>query len=114
MTWAEAAWFRYSAAMPDYCLYFHNVVILLLVYTLAPLPLALLELCAPAASLPYKLQPRVRLSPAAFLRCYMDTARILLLTVGPLAFVSYPAVKVHTGAGARTHYLFLHERPSIH
>ena len=44
MTWAEAAWFRYSAATPDYCLYCHNVVILLVVYTLAPLPLALLEL----------------------------------------------------------------------
>lgn len=95
MTWSEAAWFRYSAATPDYCLYCHNVVILLVVYTLAPLPLALLELRAPPKlTSPYKLQPRVRLSPAEFLRCYKDTARVLLLTVGALQLVSYPAVKV--------------------
>ncbi|XP_062217092.1 very-long-chain aldehyde decarbonylase GL1-10-like [Phragmites australis] len=100
MTWSEAAWFRYSAATPDYCLYCHNVVILLVVYTLAPLPLALFELCAPAKlTAPYKLQPRVRLSPAAFLRCYRDTARVLLLTVGALQLVSYPVVKM---VGIRT------------
>uniref|UniRef100_A0A453J476 Uncharacterized protein n=1 Tax=Aegilops tauschii subsp. strangulata TaxID=200361 RepID=A0A453J476_AEGTS len=47
MTRAEAAWLRYSASMPDHLLYCHNVAILLLLYTLAPLPLALLELRAP-------------------------------------------------------------------
>ncbi|KAL6658559.1 hypothetical protein ACP70R_004145 [Stipagrostis hirtigluma subsp. patula] len=100
MTWAEAAWFRYSATTPDYCLYSHNIVILLIVYTLAPLPLALLELRAPAKlTSPYKLQPHVRHSPAAFLRCYWATARVLLLTVGALQLVSYPAVKM---VGIRT------------
>ncbi|KAK3148623.1 hypothetical protein QOZ80_3BG0297320 [Eleusine coracana subsp. coracana] len=100
MTRAEAAWFRYSAGTPDYCLYCHNIVFLLVVYTLAPLPLALLELRAPATlTSPYKLQPRVRLSPAAFFRCYKDTARVLLLTVGALQLVSYPAVKM---VGIRT------------
>ncbi|TVT98203.1 hypothetical protein EJB05_56522, partial [Eragrostis curvula] len=101
--WAEAAWFRYSAATPDFCLYYPNIVILLLVYTVAPLPLALLELRAPPkATSPYKLQPRVRLSQAAFFRCYKDTARVLLLTVGVLQFVSYPAVKVGMVVGIRT------------
>jgi len=100
MTWAEAAWFRYSAATPDYCLYCHNVVILLVVYTLAPLPLALLELRAPAKlTSPYKVQPRVRLTAAEFLRCYKATARLLLLTVGALQLVSYPAVRM---VGIRT------------
>jgi len=100
MTWAEAAWFRYSAATPDYCLYCHNVVILLAVYTLAPLPLALLELRAPAKlTSPYKVQPRVRLTAAEFLRCYKATARLLLLTVGALQLVSYPAVRM---VGIRT------------
>ncbi|KAL6626398.1 hypothetical protein ACP70R_030124 [Stipagrostis hirtigluma subsp. patula] len=96
LTWAEAAWFRYSAATPDYCLCFHTFVNLLLLYSLAPLPLALLELCLPAKlTSPYKLQPRVRLSPAAFLRCYLDTARVLVLvTVGPFLFASYPVVKM--------------------
>ena len=98
MTWAEAAWFRYSAATPDYCLYCHNVVILLVVYTLAPLPLALLELRAPPKlTSPYKVQPRVRLTAAEFLRCYKDTARVLvLLTIGPLLYLPYPVVKVRT------------------
>ncbi|TVU48665.1 hypothetical protein EJB05_08309 [Eragrostis curvula] len=100
MTWAEAAWFRYSARTPDYLLYCHNIAILFVVYTVAPLPLALLELRAPPKlTSPYKLQPRVRLSPAAFLRCYKDTARVLLLTVGALQLVSYPAVKM---VGIRT------------
>jgi 4,4-dimethyl-9beta,19-cyclopropylsterol-4alpha-methyl oxidase len=44
MTGAEAAWFSYSASMSDHLLYCHNVAILLVVYTLAPLPLALLDL----------------------------------------------------------------------
>ncbi|KAL6626399.1 hypothetical protein ACP70R_030125 [Stipagrostis hirtigluma subsp. patula] len=96
LTWPEAAWFRYSAATPDYCLYFQTFVNLLLLYSLAPLPLALLELCLPAKlTSPYKLQPRVRLPPAAFLRCYLHAARVLvLLTVGPLLFAPYPIVKM--------------------
>ncbi|KQK20571.1 hypothetical protein BRADI_1g55400v3 [Brachypodium distachyon] len=93
MTRAEGAWFGYSAAVPDRWLYCHNVPVLLLVSTIAPLPLALLGLTA------YKLQPRVRLSPAAFLRCYLDITRVLLLTVGPLSLVSYPAGKM---VGIRT------------
>jgi 4,4-dimethyl-9beta,19-cyclopropylsterol-4alpha-methyl oxidase len=97
MTGAEAAWFSYSASMSDHLLYCHNVAILLVVYTLAPLPLALLDLLsAPRAVMsPLKLQPRApRLSPAEFLRCYLDTARVLLLTVGMLSIVSFPVVQV--------------------
>ncbi|KAF7100295.1 hypothetical protein CFC21_101827 [Triticum aestivum] len=99
MSYAEGAWFRYSAGMPDYYLYCHIVPMLLIVYTLLSVPLALFELGAPSIALRYKLQPRVQLSPAAFLRCYMDTMRILLVTIAPLHLVSYPAVKM---AGIRT------------
>ncbi|KAM0877483.1 hypothetical protein ACQ4PT_035457 [Festuca glaucescens] len=67
MAWAESAWFRYSVSLPDYCLYYHVVPILLLVYVLAPLPLAMYEHGAPAASLPI---------------------------VGPIQLVSYPSVKM--------------------
>ncbi|KAK1604656.1 hypothetical protein QYE76_028329 [Lolium multiflorum] len=102
MTGAETAWFSYSASVPDHVLYCHNVAILLLVYTLAPLPLALLDLLSAqrAVTSPLKLQPRApRLSPADFLRCYLDTARVLLLTVGMLSIVSFPVVKM---VGIRT------------
>ncbi|XP_044980148.1 very-long-chain aldehyde decarbonylase GL1-10-like isoform X1 [Hordeum vulgare subsp. vulgare] len=107
LTHAEAAWLGYSATVPDHLLYCHNVAILLLLYTIAPLPLALLELRArragpgePLFSLQrLKLQPRACLSPAAILRCYLDTARVLLLTVGTLSLVSYPAVRA---VGIRT------------
>ncbi|KAM0837935.1 hypothetical protein ACQ4PT_061306 [Festuca glaucescens] len=94
MAWAESAWFRYSVSLPDYCLYYHVVPILPLVYVLAPLPLAMYEHGAPAASLKHKLQPRVRLSPAVIFRCFMDTVRRLVPIVGPIQLVSYPAVKM--------------------
>ncbi|CAM0871051.1 unnamed protein product [Alopecurus aequalis] len=108
MTGAEAAWLRYSACVPDHLLYCHNVAILLVVYTLAPLPLALLELRARAAPEgtaavllrpSNKLQPRALLSAAQFLRCYLDTARVLLITAGVLSIVSFPVVKM---VGTRT------------
>jgi len=81
MTWAEAAWF-----------------LLCVVYTLVPLPLALLELrtSAKQTSPPYKLQPRVRRTPADFIRCYKNTVRVVAPAAGALQLVSYPAVKVHT------------------
>jgi len=56
LTWAEATWFRYSAAMPDHWLLWHNTLILFLAHVLVPLPLALLERLAPAFAMRYKLQ----------------------------------------------------------
>ncbi|KAG8092434.1 hypothetical protein GUJ93_ZPchr0012g21250 [Zizania palustris] len=100
MTPAEALWFSYSAAMPDYFLFWHNILFLLVVFTLAPLPVALLELRTPAAVAPYKLQPQVRLSPSEFFRCYKEVMRIFFVVIGPLQLVSYPIVKmvgIHTG-----------------
>uniref|UniRef100_A0A0A9D2I5 aldehyde oxygenase (deformylating) n=1 Tax=Arundo donax TaxID=35708 RepID=A0A0A9D2I5_ARUDO len=97
MTWAEAAWYRYSAAMPDYWLHCHSTFILFVVYTIAPLPLVVLEQIAPAVVLPYKLQPQVWVSPAATLRCYRDTACMFLLAIG-LQLVSYPTVVKMMGA----------------
>jgi plant 4,4-dimethylsterol C-4alpha-methyl-monooxygenase len=94
MTSTEALWFRYTAAVPDYHLYCCNILFLFVVFTLAPLPVALLELRAPAAVAPYKLQPRVRLSKAVFVRCYKDVLRVFFFVIGPLQLVSYPAVKV--------------------
>uniref|UniRef100_A0ACD5U7L2 Uncharacterized protein n=1 Tax=Avena sativa TaxID=4498 RepID=A0ACD5U7L2_AVESA len=98
MTAAESLWFSYSASLPDHLLYCHNVAILLIVYTIAPLPFALLDILRSPS--PPKLQPRApRLTPAQILRCYLDTARILLLTVGALSIFSFPVVRA---VGIRT------------
>ncbi|KAK3135896.1 hypothetical protein QOZ80_5BG0424900 [Eleusine coracana subsp. coracana] len=94
MTCAEATWFQYSATMPDYWLWWHTALVFLVFYTLTPLPLALLEHLAPAVALKYKLQPRVRLSPAALFRCYRDSARLVLIVMSPCLIVFYPIVKV--------------------
>ena len=94
MTRAEAAWYQYSAAMPDSWLHCHTTFILFVIYTITPLPLVVLEQFAPSVVLPYKLQPRVRLPLAASLRCYMEAACFFPLAVG-FQLVSYPAaVKV--------------------
>ncbi|XP_073002488.1 very-long-chain aldehyde decarbonylase GL1-10-like [Typha latifolia] len=39
----EPVWFHYSARMPDYILFFHSFLCLLIAYTLAPLPVAFLN-----------------------------------------------------------------------
>ncbi|OAY69568.1 Methylsterol monooxygenase 1-1 [Ananas comosus] len=99
LTAAESLWFRYSARVPDPLLYYHNVLFLLVIFTLAPLPLALLELRLPSAIDAYKLQPKTRLSAASFAKCYWDVMRVFILVVGPLQLVSYPTIKL---VGIRT------------
>jgi 4,4-dimethyl-9beta,19-cyclopropylsterol-4alpha-methyl oxidase len=104
MTAPEALWLRLTATVPDYYLYCLNILFLLVVFTLAPLPVALLELRAPRAVQPYKLQPRVRLTRAEFLRCYRDVMRIFFLVIGPLQLLSYPAVKVGSASRLDSHF----------
>ncbi|WOL00043.1 methylsterol monooxygenase 1-1 [Canna indica] len=93
LTTAEALWFRYSAQIPDYLLYYHNILFLFIIFSLAPLPIALIELGLPAAVSPYKLQPKVRHPPGSFWRCYKDVMRVFIFVVGPLQLVSYPTIK---------------------
>ena len=100
LTWAEATWFRYSAAMPDHWLLWHNTLILFLAHVLVPLPLA------PAFAMRYKLQPGVRLSQAAVARYFRDTVRVYLLVLVPYQLISYPVVKVSRS-------LAIHESASI-
>lgn len=95
----EAAWLRYSAGAHDFWLYAHNIVFLLLVYSLAPLPVALLELARPETIRKYKLQPKVRYSAGKVYACYKDVVKTFVLAVGPLQLLSYPAIK---GVGIRT------------
>ncbi|RZS22528.1 hypothetical protein BHM03_00055317, partial [Ensete ventricosum] len=93
LTAAETAWFRYSAGMHDFWLYAHNVVFLLLVYTLAPLPFVMAELKRPKAIQKYKLQPSVHFPVATFVKCYKNVVKTFIVAVGPLQLLSYPTVK---------------------
>ena len=80
--------------MPDYLLYFQNFIFVLAVFTLVPLPIALIELWAPHALAPYKIQLNVNHPPVSFFQCYKDVVRIFLLVVAPLQLTSYRTVKV--------------------
>ncbi|KAK8955963.1 Methylsterol monooxygenase 1-1 [Platanthera guangdongensis] len=93
LTYAENLWFRYSASMPDYLLYYHNFVFLFLIFTLAPLPIAVTEIFRPSIIAPFKLQPKINLPPSSFLRCYKDVLTAFCLVVVPLQLISYPSVK---------------------
>jgi plant 4,4-dimethylsterol C-4alpha-methyl-monooxygenase len=91
---AETFWFNYSATMPDYLLYYHNLLFLFVVFTLVPLPIALIELWFPRAVAPYKIQPKVNLAPVSFIKCYMNVFRVFVFVIGPLQLSSYPTIKV--------------------
>uniref|UniRef100_K3YKY7 Uncharacterized protein n=1 Tax=Setaria italica TaxID=4555 RepID=K3YKY7_SETIT len=93
---AEAAWFRYSAGMPDCWLLWHNTLIILPLQTLAPLPWVLLERLAPSFAMQYKLQPKERRlsQQAAVGRYFRDRAGVFSLVVVSFQLLSYPVVKM--------------------
>lgn len=110
LTAVEAVWFQYSSGMHDFCLYAHNIVFLLLVYSVAPLPVALAELKRPKAIHKYKLQPKVHVPVADVLKCYKNVVKTFLFAVGPLQLVSFPTIKVPltTTILAATTHAFMH------
>jgi hypothetical protein len=84
LTWAEAWWFWYSARMPDFWLMWHIALVYFVMYAIVPLPLLLLQQLAPAITLKYKLQPRVKLpSPIAILQYMRDNTLLALFIIGP-------------------------------
>lgn len=95
LTAGETLWFRYTATVPDYHIYYINIAFLFIIFTLIPLPVALVELCFPSLISRFKLQPKIHLSPSSFLRCYLSVVRVFILAVGPLQVLSYPSVKVY-------------------
>ncbi|XP_078445581.1 very-long-chain aldehyde decarbonylase GL1-10-like isoform X2 [Wolffia australiana] len=99
LTAAESLWFRYSANVPDWLLYCHNILFLFLVFTLVPLPLAMIELKFPHFLLRYKIQPKSHLPIADFRRCYVEVLKVFFLAVGPLQLLSFPMIKL---VGIRT------------
>lgn len=96
MTWVEAAWFRYSAAMPDSWLLCHNILGAAIAFLVVPLPLLLLEQLAPAIALRYKLQPQVPSpSPTAQLCNIRHSGRKALLAYAPHQLFYLIAFKVY-------------------
>ncbi|KAG6504576.1 hypothetical protein ZIOFF_036910 [Zingiber officinale] len=94
LTFLEVVWFRYSSRMPDYLLYYHSILCIFVVFTLAPLPLALIELGLPASISPFKIQPKVRHPPTLFFHCYKEAMWTLILSVGSFQLTCYPVFKV--------------------
>ncbi|KAG6468515.1 hypothetical protein ZIOFF_073203 [Zingiber officinale] len=90
LTFTEDIWFRYTARMPDYLLFYHNIIFLFIIFYLTPLPLALIELGFPASVSSFKIQPKICLPLTSFFQCYMDVMWVFLLVVGPLQLTSYP------------------------
>ncbi|XP_021904318.1 methylsterol monooxygenase 1-1-like [Carica papaya] len=89
---AEKLWFKYSAKQPDFLLYYHNLPLFFLFYTLAPLPYILVHLLCSKKTQIYKLQPK-NYTFSDMLTCYTRVIRTYLLTVGFLQVFSYPVVK---------------------
>ncbi|GLJ30319.1 hypothetical protein SUGI_0599790 [Cryptomeria japonica] len=55
----ENLWFRFSAKMLDIWLYFHTIWIVLIVFSMVPLPLFILELVKARGLQKYKIQPKI-------------------------------------------------------
>lgn len=94
LTWGETLWFNYSATKSDYFLYCHNILFLLVIFSVVPLPFVFVELMRSAGFDKYKIQPKVRMSLSEMLRCYKDVMTMFFLVVGPLQLVSYPSIKM--------------------
>lgn len=80
-------------------------------YAIVPLPLLLLQQLAPAFTLKYKLQPRVKQpSPIAILQYMRDNTRLALFIIGP-----FPAIYSAAFKGLYTANLFVKfTKPSRH
>ncbi|KAE9597719.1 hypothetical protein Lal_00041457 [Lupinus albus] len=94
LTVAETLWFNYSAKKSDYFLFCHNIVFLLIIYSLVPLPIIFLEIKRVLPFDKYKIQFNVRLSFKEMFKCYKDVMIMFFLVVGPLQLVSYPSIKM--------------------
>ncbi|PIA57185.1 hypothetical protein AQUCO_00600133v1 [Aquilegia coerulea] len=92
LTNMEKLWISYSATKSNYFLYAHNVIFVIIFYTLVPLPLALFELNYSKKN-KYKIQRKVKVSYEEIIRCYKETVRIFVLAVGSLSLLSYPVIE---------------------
>ncbi|KAM1139487.1 hypothetical protein FF1_039630 [Malus domestica] len=93
LSFAEKLWFKYSAKKPDHILHYHNIIFLMLFYTLAPLPYVFISLGGFKNMDKYKIQPKVKDSFFNMFKCYKDVMQTFLLVVGPLQVISSSTVQ---------------------
>eukprot|EP00257_Ricinus_communis_P024082 XP_015584227.1 methylsterol monooxygenase 1-1-like isoform X1 [Ricinus communis] len=93
LTLAEKLWFTYSANKPDYILHYHNILFLIIFYSIFPLPYVLMELSGSQKLGRYKTQPQIKKSFSDMFRCYKHVVLTFLLAVGPVQVITYPTIK---------------------
>lgn len=93
---AEKLWFQYSAQKPDFILHCHNILFVMLFYTLAPLPFVFIGLGWFKNMDKFKIQPKVNDCFSNMFKCYKHVMRTFVLVVGPLQVISYPTIQVFT------------------
>lgn len=93
LTWFETVWFDYSATKSNFYVYCHTILLLILVFSLAPLPLVFVELTGWFDR--FKIQPKVKYSLSDMFRCYKDVMQLFFIVVGTLQLVSYPSLQVN-------------------
>eukprot|EP00249_Psilotum_nudum_P011200 c23022_g1_i1 orf=496-1326(-) len=99
LSYSENLWFRYTGEVSDYWLYYLNIIFLFLVFTVAPLPTAMIDLLRVKAFQKYKLQPGELNSYSGIYRCYKTVMHTFFTVVGPMQLLSYPIIKL---VGIRT------------
>ncbi|KVH89182.1 methylsterol monooxygenase 1-1-like [Cynara cardunculus var. scolymus] len=95
VTSAEAFWLNYSANKSDYFLYCHNLIFLIIFYSLLPLPYVILQLIIRSSknTHKFKIQPNITYSFTHMFDCYTKVVKLFLLTVGPLQLISFPIIQ---------------------
>ncbi|CAM9001553.1 unnamed protein product [Rhodiola kirilowii] len=94
LTHAETFWFNYTANKPDFLVYCHTIVLVFLIFSIAPLPFAAIELTRFEYLDKFKIQPKVKLSPRELWKCYKDVMLLFVYVVGPLQILTYPSLKM--------------------
>nr|VDD49264.1 unnamed protein product [Brassica oleracea] len=97
LTLFETVWFDYSATKSDFHVYCHTILVLFLVFSLAPLPFVFVELTGWFER--FKIQPKVKYSLSDMFLCYKEVMKLFLRVVGTLQFVTYPSIQM---AGIRS------------
>ncbi|KAJ6879202.1 methylsterol monooxygenase 1-1-like [Populus alba x Populus x berolinensis] len=94
LTIAEKLWLNYSANKPDHLLHYHNILFLILFYSIAPLPYMFIELSRSKRIEKHKIQSKIKNSFQDMLKCYKDVMQTFIVVVGPLQVSSYPFIKL--------------------
>ena len=94
LTMAEKLWYNYSAEKSDFHLYSHNILFMILIVSLVPLPCAFMELSQSKKMVKFKIQPNIKTPFSDMFKCYKHDMKMLIFVLGPLQFFSFPAIKV--------------------